>query len=172
MSDMQKLSDDFANALYQAMKEQGLKWGKDVVLLVSNDAVHYGDEDWGDKNYAPNGCDSAGYNTTTAYEKKIIDECFQRPTPAGAEIFFAYTVQDNDWHEYKWTWCGRYSVPFGLLTAFKLQLLTGRKILTPVISKYATSIDHTPLKVDDIKMGATAPANLHHWVGYFASGYK
>lgn len=172
MKDMQKLSDDFTNVLYQVIKRQDLKWGKDVILLVSTDAVHYGDEDWGGSNYAPNGCDSAGYYKTIGYEKKIVDECFKRTTPAAAEAFFAYTVRENDWREYKWTWCGRYSVPFGLLTAFKLQLLTGRKTLTPVLSRYTTSIDHSPLKVDDIKMGATAPANLHHWVGYFAVGYK
>ena len=28
------------------------------------------------------------------------------------------------------------------------------------------------VKVDDLKMGTTAPANNHHWVGYAAFGYE
>lgn len=40
---------------------KGLEWGRDFCIVISTDAVHYGDKEWGGKNYAPYGTDSAGY---------------------------------------------------------------------------------------------------------------
>jgi AmmeMemoRadiSam system protein B len=171
-SDMQKYSDDLAKALNKVMKDNKLQWGKDIALIVSTDAVHYGDEDWGGKNYAPYGCDTAGYKSAVDHEHEIMKNCLQNPDTTSARKFVEYTVKDNDWHEYKWTWCGRYSVPFGLLTASKLQKISGGAPLKLAITDYSTSIAHKPLKVEDLQMGATAPANLHHWVGYAVAGFK
>lgn len=169
---MQKFSDDLSVAVNKVMKEKNLKWGKDIAVVVSTDAVHYGDEKWGGKNYAPFGCDKPGYDKAVAFEKNIITECLATCDTLGAKSFFGYTVQTNDWREYKWTWCGRYSVPFGMLTAYKLQQLSGETPLKSTITDYSTSIARKPLKVDDLKMGATAVANLHHWVGYAVKGYE
>ena len=82
-----------------------------------------------------------------------------------------YTIDDNNFKDYKWTWRGRYSVPFGLLTSFYLQKLFDIK-LTGTLVGYATSLDHPHIPVSDIGMGVTAPANIRHWVGYPAIGYK
>jgi len=49
---MDHISKSFASALKEIMEARKLKWGEDVAILISNDAVHYGDEDWGGKNYA------------------------------------------------------------------------------------------------------------------------
>ncbi len=171
-TDMEKISGDLAKALNKIMKDKKLQWGKDIALIVSTDAVHYGDEEWGGKNYAPYGCDSAGYKKAIEHEHEIMSNCLSDPDTASAEKFIDYTVQSNDWSEYKWTWCGRYSVPFGLLTAYNLKKLSGEAPLKLAITDYSTSIARKPLKVEDLKMGATAPANLHHWVGYAVAGYK
>jgi AmmeMemoRadiSam system protein B len=171
-SDMQMYSDNMAKALSKVMKDNNLQWGKDIAILVSTDAVHYGDDDWGGKNYAPYGCDEEGYKTAVAYEEIIMNDCLLSPDTASARKFVEYTVQPNDWREYKWTWCGRYSVPFALMTANKLQKLSGGLPLKRIIKDYSTSIERDALKVDDIKMGATAKATLHHWVGYAVAGYK
>ncbi|HNW98403.1 MAG TPA: AmmeMemoRadiSam system protein B [Bacteroidales bacterium] len=171
-ADMQKYSDDMAKALNEVMKKNNLQWGKDIALIASTDAVHYGDEDWGGKNYALYGCDEKGFTDAVNFEHQIMNECLAIPDSNSAKKFFEYTVQNNDWREYKWTWCGRYSVPFGMLTANKLQKLSGTQPLKLMISDYSTSIAHKPFKLDDIKMGATAIANLHHWVGYAVVGYK
>jgi hypothetical protein len=37
---------------------------------------------------------------------------------------------------------------------------------------YSTSIDHQPLKVNDLRMGKTAKATIRHWVGYALVGYE
>jgi hypothetical protein len=81
-------------------------------------------------------------------------------------------VREDDWREYKWTWCGRYSVPFGMLAAWSLQQELGAPPLAGRILGYGTSIDTPRIAVDDLDgMGVTAPANLRHWVGYAAVGY-
>ena len=72
---------------------------------------------------------------------------------------------------YKWTWCGRYSVPMGLITSYYLTKKFNIN-LSGLLLGYATSIDHQTLPVDDLVMGTTAPANIHHWVGYAAIAYK
>jgi hypothetical protein len=81
-------------------------------------------------------------------------------------------VQPDNYKEYKWTWCGRYSVPFGLLTAIELQKQTNSALLKGKFIGYSTSIDHKPLPVEDLHMGRTAIATMRHWVGYVSVGYK
>jgi MEMO1 family protein len=168
---MQIISEHLAKAIYAVIKSNHLKWGKDIALVVSTDAVHYGDEDWGGNNYAPFGCDSTGYKKAIEKEHNIMHECLETIDTLTAKKFFGYTVQDTNWREYKWTWCGRYSVPFAMLTAYKLQQISGETPVKKLFYDYSNSIEHPPLNVDDLNMGATAPASLHHWVGYCAAGY-
>jgi hypothetical protein len=164
------------------MKRKKLEWGRDIAFAISPDAVHYGDEGWGGKNFALYGADSIGYVNAVTHDLEIIDNCLLGElTPGRIKKFTDYTVRDDDYKSYKWTWCGRYSIPFGLLTSYYLNVLqenggkTDNNALQPLIGTeigYATSIDHEPLFVDDLLMGVTAPAYIRHWVGYAAVGYK
>jgi AmmeMemoRadiSam system protein B len=170
---MQTISQHLAWALSNIMREKNLQWGKDIALLISSDAVHYGDEEWGGKNYAPYGTDSTGNAQAVSHEREIIGTCFEGEL-TGEKIarFYAYTVNPGDFREYKWTWCGRYSIPFGLLTSLHLQALQESSPLKGIPVAYATSISQPHLKVDDLRMGQTAIATPHHWVGYPAIGFK
>lgn len=171
-STMKGLSLSLAKAIYQVMQENSLMWGKDVAIVISNDAVHYGDEDWGGKSYARFGTDSAGYRQAVAFEKSLIASNLTGTiTDNKIENFYRTTVSPTDYKEYQWTWCGRYSVPFGLLVTERLSEFTHNNIKGTLLG-YKTSIDDPPLKVDDLKMGTTANATLRHWVGYAAIGYK
>lgn len=58
-----------------------------------------------------------------------------------------------------------------MMTSYYLQNLYGIK-LTGSLVGYATSIDRHHIPVNDLGMGTTAPANIRHWVGYTAVGYK
>ena len=169
---MNEIAEPLANAIFSAVNEKNMKWGKDFSIVISSDAVHYGDEDWGGKNYAPYGSDTIGYQKAVGHEHEIIDNCLAGNVQQDKiKKFVGYTVDDNNFKDYKWTWCGRYSVPFGLLTSFYLQKLFDIK-LTGTLVGYATSLDHPHIPVSDIGMGVTAPANIRHWVGYPAVGYK
>jgi AmmeMemoRadiSam system protein B len=169
---MNKMAKPLAEAIASVMKENKLKWGNDVAFVLSTDAVHYGDEDWNGKNFARFGADSAGYEKAIALEKEIMDTCLRGTLEkAKAKKFCEYTVKKEDYKEYNWTWCGRYSVPMGLLTAFYLSEILNSP-LKGIPLACSTSISNTPVKVDDLKMGTTAPAKLRHWVGYASVGYK
>jgi len=170
---MQGISSLLASGIAKSMKAHHLEWGKDVALLVTTDAVHYGDEDWGGKNMAPYGADSTGYAKAVLHEHEIIDNCLLgEPRPEMIHRFIDYTVQPDNYKEYKWTWCGRYSIPFGLLTAINLQKITSGQPLHGKYIGYSTSIDQKPLPVDDLRMGRTAIATIRHWVGYVSIGYN
>jgi len=170
---MTEIAKPLAAAISGWMKQHRLEWGKDVALLITTDAVHYGDEDWGGKNMAPFGADSVGYGRAIDKEHFIVDSCLAGTMNRGKILRFAgITVKPEDYKEYQWTWCGRYSVPFGLMTAIELQQLTNGKPLVGKRIGYSTSIDHQPLKVDDLRMGITAKASIRHWVGYASVGYE
>ena len=170
---MQQIAPALAEAIRQVTARHHLAWGKDYSLVISTDAVHYGDEKWGGKNYAPYGTDSSGLAQAVAHEHAIIDSSLTGPlSPARIKRFTEYTVQPEDYKAYKWTWCGRYSVPLGLLTAWHLQQLTATPPLQGTLVGYRNSIDHAPIPVKDLNMGVTAPAYNHHWVGYAAVGYE
>ncbi len=166
-----EIARTLAEAIHQAVEKRHWVWGMDYAIAISSDAVHYGDQDWGGSNYAFYGADTAGYIATIQHEWEIINTISGNLTPDKVKAFTGLTVDDKDYTQYRWTWCGRYSIPMGLLTSYYLASLYGKELQgTPV--GYATSIDHPHLRVDDIGMGITAPANIHHWVGYPAIGYK
>lgn len=175
---MDKLSEDLAEAISVIINKNNLEWGKDLAFAISSDAVHYGDEDWGGMNYAIYGADSNGYVEAVTHDLEIIDNCFLGAlTPEKIKRFTQYILDDNDYKSYKWTWCGRYSIPLGLLTAYKLNELISKdnNEMQPIVGYevgYATSIDHERIFVEDLQMGVTAPANLRHWVGYAGIGFK
>jgi AmmeMemoRadiSam system protein B len=170
---MQAIAKPLAEQLVKIMGKCNLQWGRDIALLITTDAVHYGDEEWGGKNYAPYGVDSVGYCKAVAFENEIIASCFEGElTAQRIERFFQYTVNSTDYREYQWTWCGRYCVPFGLLTAHRLASTLKDNPLSGKLIGYTTSIDHSPIPVEDLGMGRTAIATQRHWVGYASVGFE
>jgi MEMO1 family protein len=171
---MNELALQLAGALRAIIAEDRLDWGRDIALLSSTDAVHYGDEGWGGRNFARYGADAEGYARALAHERRIMSDCLEGELrPERIERFTRYTLADHDHREYKWTWCGRYSVPFGLLTAWHLQQCCAAPPLSGTILGYATSLDDQRITVDDLDgMGVTAPASFRHWVGYASIGYR
>jgi len=169
---MMEISKPLSEAIKTVTDKRNWTWGKDFAFVISNDAVHYGDEDWGGKNFAYYGTDSIGYLQAMAHEEKIVQTISGELNPEKVKSFTEFTVEESDHKQYKWTWCGRYSVPFGLLTAYHLQQNLDINPLIGTAVGYATSIDHPHIPVDDLKMGITAPAHQHHWVGYAAISYE
>jgi AmmeMemoRadiSam system protein B len=170
---MKSLSSSLADALLKLGQEQDMQIGRDYAIVVSTDAVHYGCEDWGGSDYAFYGCDSAGFNKAVAHEYEIIRTCLLgQISEKKVQAYTQYTIQDTNYHAYKWTWCGRYSVPFGLLTLLQLQNSLRSISSSGQLIGYSTSISQKPIPVDDLKMGVTAKATIKHWVGYAGLGYR
>jgi AmmeMemoRadiSam system protein B len=170
---MKEISGVLSKTLVEIMDANKLNWGDDIAIVISTDAVHYGDEGWGDKDFSYFGTDSVGLQKARNHEMEIINNCLiDEITIEKVQSFVNYTVQESDYKEYKWTWCGRYSVPLGLLTSYELDKLRNGKGLSGLFIGYSNSMDHPELILDDIDMGTTAPANNRHWVGYNAVGYE
>jgi AmmeMemoRadiSam system protein B len=169
---MEDVARNLAPAIIETMDEAGLAWGPDWSIVISTDAVHYGNEDWGGSNYDRFGVDSAGYRLAFEYEENIVNTMLAGTLePDKIRAFSQCTVQDTDYREYKWTWCGRYAVPLGLLTAYDIASAM-EEPLSGIPVGYSTSIANSPIPVSDLGMGVTAPAKLTHWVGYAAIGFK
>lgn len=170
---MQVLSEELARAIKEIAEERNLEWGKDFSILITTDAVHYGDEGWNGNNCKRFGVDKEGYIEAISYEDSIIDECLTgKINEEHIHAFYNHTVDNANYMERKWTWCGRYSVPVGLLTSIKLAQKMNLPIPEGTLLDYSTSLTHEPIPVSDLDgMGITAPANLRHWVGYAALGY-
>jgi AmmeMemoRadiSam system protein B len=166
------ISTTLAEVVSNILKEKNLVYGKDVAVVISNDAVHYGNEEWSG-NLAPFGVDEEGTQKARALDREIIMNCLANEiTTEKLKTFTEYTVQKNDYKEYKWVWCGRYSVPFGLSFANKLNQASNNKSLKGTFLKYQSSIDHALIIVEDLGMGTTAIATQKHWVGYASLKYE
>lgn len=167
---MQECGRGLAEAIRSVAGKHGWIWGRDYAIVVTTDAVHYGNEDWGGVDRAYFGCDEDGNILARALEAEIIKKCFEgEVAPENFRLFSSYTLKSDNYKEYKWTWCGRYSVPVALYTAF---YLNNSKPIKGVLAGYSTSITAAHIPVDDIRMGRTAIATPCHWVGYAAIGFR
>jgi AmmeMemoRadiSam system protein B len=159
-----------AEAIRTVAKNHRWEWGTDYAIVVTTDAVHYGNEDWGGTDRAYFGCDDKGNNMAREHESGIIDSCLKGEIlPERIRQFNAFTLKSEDFREYKWTWCGRYSLPVALYTSY---YLNNSKPSTGELIGYSTSITSSHIPVDDIGMGRTAIATKCHWVGYASVGYR
>jgi len=168
------ISGNLATAVHEIMKAKKWTFGKDVAVVISNDAVHYGDQEWSNTTtMAPFGVDSVGTEKARQLDHEIIDRCLTKDiTPEKIKLFTEYTVQKEDYKEYKWVWCGRYSVPFGVSFANKLNQLENHQPLTGTFLGYQTSIDHPHIQVEDLGMEIDALTTNRHWVAYTSIVYE
>src|SRR4030095_14797030 len=65
--------------------------------------------------------------------------------------------------DYRWTWCGRFSVPLGLLVLERVARAAGGAVGHPVA--YGTSIGSPELPLRDVGMAPAASSDLRHLVG-------
>ncbi|MFH0881402.1 MAG: AmmeMemoRadiSam system protein B [bacterium] len=171
---MNRLAGDLSSSLNDIFREHGWKLGEDVAIICSSDAVHYGDADWGGSNYATFGTDIAGYEQAVRRDMDLAThDLAGNVNPTGLHNFFESCVDPDDVYQYRITWCGRFSIPFGLSVAASLANRLGEPPLDGILLDYGTSVSEATLPLDSLAgMGRTAPNNLHHWVGYAALGYR
>ena len=169
---LQQLSDRFSQALATSLERHGWQLGRDVAVVVSSDAVHYGE----DFDHAPFGTDAPAYEKAVARDRALATSYLQGALDANhLHTFFETLVDPTDVHSYRVPWCGRFSIPFGLEVLRKTAAASGTLTPTGFLLRYGTSLSEPVLPVTaatrDAGLGFTAPSNLHHWVGYAAVGY-
>ncbi|MCE1189018.1 MAG: AmmeMemoRadiSam system protein B [Ignavibacteria bacterium] len=166
-SNMQKISGLLASAISKYCSLKGLIPGKDVMILISSDANHYGP----DFSNTPFGTDTVAHTRAVEYDKSIADECLT----GEIDELKIKRCTDKLWFKDSDTltpvWCGKYSVPFGLLTARKISEIYSKKLFGEVLM-YNDSWSKGVIPVSRISLGTTAPFSLKHWVGYLSAIYS
>lgn len=165
---MHKLSDSISMIIIDYIKENKLIPGKDIFFLISSDANHYGI----DFNNYPYGEDENANKEGIENDKRIVAECLEgKITLSKINILIDKLNPDSSLNIPKPLWCGRYSIPFGLMTTLKvIKRIKGDEISGRLL-KYSDTWTEKVLPVKNTSMGITAPFSLKHWVGFFSVGF-
>ena len=164
---IKELGDHLGAAVAAAMKKRGLELGRDVAVVISSDAVHYGS----DFHYTPygEGGDEAHRLASAKDRSLLVETTGETLTARKAESFMLACVDPKDPGTYRLTWCGRFSIPLGLITLESL----ARNLNLPEPKgyplAYATSLSAPAFRIDGL--GVTAPATPTHFVGYPAAAW-
>jgi hypothetical protein len=115
-----------------------------------------------------------GYKKAVERDLRLAGDHLCGPIEPGKLKTFLYTCVDaNDVMKYKVTWCGRFSVPFGLNVASRVTGAMENRSLEGTLLDYGTSVSEASLDTADLGgLGVTAPNNFRHFVGYAAIGYR
>lgn len=169
---MEKLAGDLSGALAGVMRRHGWRLGRDVVIVISTDLVHYGP----DFHHDPFGTEEAGYRRAVDRDRALIHDYLEGPLEASRLRSLLHRLTDEkDVHHYLIPWCGRFSVPFGLELLRRTAGELGGSAPSGTLLRYGTSVSEAELEVSEATreagLGYTAPSNFHHWVGYGAVAY-
>jgi MEMO1 family protein len=157
---MDEVSDKLSNILSDYIKKNKLVPGKDIFFLYSCDANHYGR----DFNNIPFGENEAAHKTGIERDQHIAENYLSGNTEPEKIRRFTEVMDSL-------VWCGKFSVPFGLLTTEKtIQKVSGKKIAGTIL-RYSDSYSEGVLSLTKTGMGTTAPFSLKHWVGYLSMGF-
>ena len=163
---MHSLAATAARALRQLLSTRGLSLGRDVKVAISADAIHYG-EDFAHTPFGPGGTDA--YERAVERDLSILRDPIHGPVvDERIKRLYETFVDPGDPDTYRVTWCGRFSIPFGLLLLRELTAAEGAQqgSARAEAVAYSTSVGWPELPVRGCGLGTTAPSNLHHFVGY------
>lgn len=171
---MLDIMSDLITAVGTYMEFNELFVGDDIAFVISADAVHYG-KDFNYTPYGDGGCDA--YQKAVEEDKDIILNLLTKSvTPIRVKAIFERFQDLYAPEKAKITWCGRFSIPFGLSLGFNLfKVMNGRKNKAKAFYGYplcySTSVG-SPTLPSKTGLGTTAPSNLYHFVGYPGVYYK
>jgi len=159
---LRTLADHLGTALLAEIAARGLRLGADVAIAISADGIHYG-PDFAQAAFGDGGL--AAYEQAVAKDRSLLLGPLSGPLTIEKIRSLYETFVDPDHPDtYRWTWCGRFSVPLGLLTLERLARGRGGASGHPVA--YATSVGGPGLDLRAVGMSPTAPSTLYHFVGY------
>ena len=176
---LEELAARAGTALGAVAAERGFALGRDLAVVISADAVHYG----ADFGHAPFGAGGEeAHALAAARDRALLSDAVAGPiSPERVRALYETFVNPDDPDEYRVTWCGRFSIPFGLLMLRAAAAAGARgpknagaaaavgadaPVAFPVA--YSTSISRPQLPLSNAGLGLTAPASLDHFVGHAA----
>jgi AmmeMemoRadiSam system protein B len=164
---IEEIAARLGDALATAMKKRQWKLGKDVAIVISADAVHYG-PDFHQVPFGDGGIEA--YTKATARDRELLTGPVAGPMSVEKiRTLYGTFVDPADPDTYRVSWCGRFSIPFGMLVLRQTATALGLAAPVGMPLAYATSVGAPELHVREVGLGETAPANLYHFVGYPAA---
>ncbi|MBI4811374.1 MAG: AmmeMemoRadiSam system protein B [Ignavibacteriales bacterium] len=157
---MEEISEKLAAIIADYIKVNKMLLVKDIIFLMSSDANHYGK----DFNNIPFGEDSTAHSRATEQDIRIATNYLSGIVSPKKIIEFTSEMKNV-------VWCGKFSIPFGLLTANKVVELVESKNLEGQILRYSDTFTEGVLPIKGTEMGTTAPFSLRHWCGFLSAAY-
>ena len=165
---MEEVSTKLAKVIADYMNKKHLAAGKDIFFLVSSDGNHYGK----DFNNSPFGEGEKAWETALQLDQRLIRTYLTGIMDRGKIEGLTKELWGETYMDYRNTyWCGKYSVPFGLLTIEKIMALTLNKKINGMLFRFSDTYSEGVLPLKKTGMGTTAPFSLRHWVSFFSIGY-
>lgn len=165
---MDTVSSAVSAVIAEYIKKNNLTPGKDIFFLISSDANHYGV----DFSNVPWGENAEAHQKGTEIDKSISERYFSGKIDRDK----INKLTDELWTNLPdgkaaLSWCGRFSIPFGLLTTQKTILAATGKTMAGCLLKYSDTWTEGVLPVKNTTLGLTAPFSLKHWVGFLSAGF-
>jgi MEMO1 family protein len=165
---MEKLSVFLTHIIAKYIAVNQLVLGKDIVILISNDANHYGP----DFNNAPYGTDARAHKLATENDRRIIRTYLEGEISAGRiEQLTKEIWPDSTKKRAIPIWCGRYPITLGLLTTTRLLQQFDQGPVSGHLFRYSDTFTEKVLPVQNTSMGLTAVFSYQHWCGWFTEGF-
>lgn len=157
---MDEISGRLSTIISEYIRRRNLIPGRDIAFLMSSDANHYGK----DFSNAPFGEDDAAHSKGIEQDIRVARECCE-------DTIYESKIKNLIEELKTISWCGKYSVPFGLLTVKKvIENITGAKLKGKIL-RYSDTYSEGVLPLTKTGMGTTAVFSLKHWVGFFSAGF-
>jgi len=165
---MEEVSAKLAEVVAAFMKENKLAAGKDIAFLISSDGNHYGR----DFNNSPFGEGKEAWETALALDRRLIADYLTGTVDDAKIESLTKELWGKTYLDYRNTyWCGKYSIPFGLLAVQKTIALDSGKKINGTLFRYSDTYSEGVLPLTKLGMGTTAPFSLRHWVSFCSVGY-
>jgi AmmeMemoRadiSam system protein B len=165
---MEEISAKLAEIIAGYMNENHLEAGKDIFFLVSSDGNHYGK----DFNNSPFGEGEKAWETALQLDQRLISTYLTGVMDSKKVKGLTQELWGETFLDYRNTyWCGKYSVPFGLLAVEKIMEITMKKKIIGKLFRFSDTYSEGVLPLKKTGMGTTAPFSLRHWVSFFSIGY-
>ncbi len=165
---MLKISEELSDIIKRYILQNNLKPGRDIFFLISTDANHYGE----DFDNSPYGMNEEAHKKATEIDKNIADSCLTgKIDESKIKELIGKLWPDSGAGTVKPLWCGRYPIPFGLLTTINVLQKINNEQISGKIFKYSDTWTGKVLSIKNTHLGLTAPFSLKHWVGFLSAGF-
>jgi len=165
---MDEVSEKLAKVIADYMNEKDLEAGKDIFFLISSDGNHYGE----DFNNSPFGEGEKAWKKALEFDQRLIRTYLTGTVDSSKIKGLTKELWGETYLDYRNTyWCGKYSIPFGLLATEKILAYSLKKKINGTLFRFSDTYSEGVLPLKKSGMGTTAPFSLRHWVSFFSIGY-